>query len=120
MECQQHRFYDITVLVLVHSTNITTLTPVLSGHSKRRPKTGFQDRLSLNADQRYCRMLRGEHSAKLSTFIKPPFVIKIIVCLFLSGRFTQVLLYYLSLFNLFFLLFDKLRGYATDVLLSTT
>ena len=32
-------------------------------------------------------------SAILSTFIKLPFVIKIVVCLFLSGRFTQVLLY---------------------------
>ena len=29
--------------------------------------------------QKYCRMLRGEHSAILSTFIKLPFVIKIFV-----------------------------------------
>ena len=27
--------------------------PVLSGHSKRRPKKGFQDRLSLNVGQMY-------------------------------------------------------------------
>ena len=39
----------------------------------------FQDRLSLNAGQKYCRMLQGEHSAILSTFIKLPFVIKIFV-----------------------------------------
>ena len=45
-------------------------------HSKRRTKIGFQDRLSLNAGQKYCRMLQGEHSAILSTFIKLPFVIK--------------------------------------------
>ena len=32
--------------------------------------------LSLNAGQKYCRMLQGEHSAILSTFIKLPFVIK--------------------------------------------
>ena len=38
------------------------------------PKIGFQDQLSLNAGQNYCRM---EHSAILSTFIKLPFVIKI-------------------------------------------
>ena len=37
----------------------------------------FQDHLSLNACQKYCRMLQGEHSAILSTFIKLPFVIKI-------------------------------------------
>ena len=38
----------------------------------------FQDKLSLNAGQKYYRMLRG-HSAILSTFIKLPFVIKIFV-----------------------------------------
>ena len=38
-------------------------------------------------------MLQGEHSAILLTFIKLPFVIKIFVCLFLSGGFTQILLY---------------------------
>ena len=53
--------------------------PVLSGHSKRRPKIGFQDRLSLNAGQKHCRMLQWEHSAILSTFIKLPFVIKTFV-----------------------------------------
>ena len=59
---------------------------VLSGHSKR-PKIGFQDQLSLNADQKCCRMLQGEHSAMLQgehsaillTFLKLPFVIKIFV-----------------------------------------
>ena len=49
----------------------TCLRPPL----KKRPKLGFQDRLSLNAGQKYCRMLPLEHSAKLSTFIKLPFVI---------------------------------------------
>ena len=48
----------------------------------KRPKICFQDQLSLNAGQKYCRMLRGEHSAIRSTFIKLPFVIKIFVCLF--------------------------------------
>ena len=47
-----------------------TVKPVLSGHPKKRPKIGFQYLLSLNADQKYCRMLQGEHSAILSTFIK--------------------------------------------------
>ena len=46
---------------------------------KRRPKIGFQDQLSLNAGRKYCRMLQGEHSAILLTFIKLPFVIKIFV-----------------------------------------
>ena len=61
-----------------------------------RPQIGFEDQLSLNAGQKYCRMLQGEHSAILSTFIKQgehsaihlifinlPFVIKIVVvCIF--------------------------------------
>ena len=43
-------------------------------------KIGFEDQLSLNAGQKYCRMLQGEHSATLSTFIKLPFFfIKIFV-----------------------------------------
>ena len=46
---------------------------------RRRPKIGFQDRLSLNAGQKYCRMLQGEHCAILSTFIKLSFVIKVFV-----------------------------------------
>ena len=45
----------------------------------KRPKTGFQDHLSLNAGQTYCRMLHGEHSAICLTFIKLIFVIKIFV-----------------------------------------
>ena len=48
---------------------------------KKYTKTniGFQYRLSLNAGQTYCRMLQVEHSAILSTFIKLPIVIKILV-----------------------------------------
>ena len=42
-------------------------------------KIGFQDQLLLNAGQKYYRMLQGEHSVILLTFIKLPFVIKIFV-----------------------------------------
>ena len=49
---------------------------VLSGHSKRTPKIGFEDRLSLNAGQKYWRMLQWEYSVICLTFIKLPFVIK--------------------------------------------
>ena len=45
----------------------------------KRPKIVFQDQSWLNAGQKYCRMLRTEHSAILLTFIKQPFVIKIFV-----------------------------------------
>ena len=46
---------------------------------KKKTEIDFQDRLSLNAGQKYCRMLQGEHSVILSTFIKLQFVIKIFV-----------------------------------------
>ena len=48
----------------------------------KKTKNGFQDQLSLNTGQKYCRMLQGEHSAIFSTFIKLPFVIKIIFVYF--------------------------------------
>ena len=51
-------------------------------YTVRPPKK--EDQLSLNAGQRYCRMLQGEHSA-FFTFIKLPFVIKIFVLSFLNG-----------------------------------
>ena len=35
--------------LLITPACICTVKPVLSGHSKRRPKFGFQDQLSLNA-----------------------------------------------------------------------
>ena len=44
----------------------------------KRSKIVFQE-LSLNAGQKDCRILQGEHSAILLTFIKLPFVIKIFV-----------------------------------------
>ena len=58
--------------------NIYGKTGVKRPLSKRQ-EIGFQDQLSLNAGQKYCRMLQGEHSAILSTFIKLPFVFKIFV-----------------------------------------
>ena len=51
------------------------------------PKIGFQDQLLLNVGQKYYRMLQGEHSAILSTFIKLPFVIKIFVLSFFEWPF---------------------------------
>ena len=55
---------------LTYLMHLTTVKPVLSGYSKRTPKFGFQYRFSLNAGQKFCRMLQGEHSAILSTSIK--------------------------------------------------
>ena len=84
--------------------SVSTVKPALRGHSKRGPKTGFQDRLSLYAGHKYGRMLQGEHSAILSTFIKVKnhtffsnaliyMSLRPLFCLYLSGRLRQVLLY---------------------------
>ena len=54
--------------------DIYAVKPVLSSHSKKKTKIGFQGQSSLNAGQKY-----WEHSAILSTFIKLPFVIKTFV-----------------------------------------
>ena len=59
----------------------------------KRAKNGFQDQLSLNVVQKYCRILPLEHSAILSTFIKLPVVIKTFVLSIFEWLFTQVLGY---------------------------
>ena len=76
--------------------NFSKTRPVLSSHSKRTPKIGFHYQLSLNAGQKYCRMLQGTHSAILSTFIKLLFSIKTFVLSILSGHLRKVLLYVLE------------------------
>ena len=53
----------------------------------KKTKIGFQDQLSLNAGQKYCRMLQREHSAILWTFINLPFVIKTFVLSILEWPF---------------------------------
>ena len=45
----------------------------------KRQRIGFQDHLLLNAGQKYCRMLQGEHSAIPLTFNMLAFVIKMFV-----------------------------------------
>ena len=65
-----------------HEQALTYSKTCLKRPLKKKTKIGFQDRLSLNAGQKYCRMLHGEHSAILLTFIKLPFAIKTYVLSF--------------------------------------
>ena len=72
-------------------------------------KIGFQDQLWLNAGQKYCRMLQGEHSAIVLTFIKLPFVIKIFVLSifewpFYTGFTVHCLMKNIQGFSYFFML----------------
>ena len=54
---------------------------------KKTKKKDFQDQLSFNAGQKYCKMLQREHSAILCTFIKLPFVIKIFCFVYFEWPF---------------------------------
>ena len=75
-----------------------TVNPVLNVYSKRRAKIGFQDRLSIYAGQKYCRMLPLEHSSILLTLIKLPYVNKIFVLSISEWPLKTVLLYCISKF----------------------
>ena len=63
----------------MHFFVFLAVKPVLSSHSKRTPKMGFQYQLPVNAGQKYCRMLQEKHSAILLTSIKLSFSIKTLV-----------------------------------------
>ena len=84
--------YFFLPFILFNSLHAGYSKTCLKRPLKKKTKIGFQDRLLLNAGQKYCRMLHGEHSAILSTFIKLPFAIKIFVLSILSDRLRQVLL----------------------------
>ena len=74
-------YYKYIIIIAYIQYSKTSVKRPLS----KRPQIGFQDKLSLNAGQMYCRMLQREHSVICSTFIKLPFVIKllsILICLF--------------------------------------
>ena len=72
---------------------MNTVKPVLRGHLKRRRKIGFQDRLSLNAGQKYCRMLQEGILQYFGPSLSYHLSSRPLICLFLSGSLRQVLLY---------------------------
>ena len=73
--------YKILLNLYMYSKNC------LKQSLSKRPKISFQDQLMLNGGQKYYRMLPGEHSSILYTFIKLPFVIKIFVLSFFEWSF---------------------------------
>ena len=70
---------DLVVPSILHSHLNDIQQNLLKRPLSKRQKIAFQDQLLLNAGQRYFRMLQGEHSAIILTFIKLPFVIKIFI-----------------------------------------
>ena len=77
-------------------SNRFTVKPVLSDNSKRSPKIGFQNQLSLNAGQKYCRMLQES----ILQYVRPSLTyhlsLRPLFCLILCGHLRQVLLYILT------------------------
>ena len=61
---------------------------------KKKTKIGFQDRLSLNAGQKYCRMLSWSILQYFRPSLSYHLSLRPLFCLFLSGRLRQVLLYH--------------------------
>ena len=62
---------------------VTALYSKTKQSLSKRQQIGFQDQLSFNADQKYCKV----NYAILLTFIKLPFVIKIFVLSFFEWPF---------------------------------
>ena len=66
---------------------------MLNGHSQVDHKLVFKTNFRLKQVKSIAECSKGEHSAKLITFIKLPFVIKIFVVSIIEWPFSQVLLY---------------------------
>ena len=85
LKCLQYKYIQTFNMLNISNFNQVTLNfyiyskTCLKRPLKKKTKIGFQDRLSFNAGQKHCRMLQGEHSAILLTFIKLPFVINTFV-----------------------------------------
>ena len=80
-------------LLMVMYLTVDTVKPVLNGHSIIRTKIGLQNRLSLNAVQAYCKMLQESILQYFRPSLSYHLSLRLLFCLFLSGRLRQVLLY---------------------------
>ena len=60
---------------------------------KKKTKIGFQDQLSLNAGQKYCRMLQGSILQHFRPSLSYHMSLRSLFFLLLSGRLRQVVLY---------------------------
>ena len=79
----QFAVYGIRKIAKLKS--LSTVKPVKNGCSQKDRKLVFKTNISLNAGQKYCRMLQGEHSAILLTFISYHLPLISLFCLFLRN-----------------------------------
>ena len=85
----------VNLLMLIYKYSKTCLKPSLT----KRPNIDFQDRLSLNTGQKYCRMLQESIQQYFRPSLSYHLSLRPLFCLFMGGRLRQVLLY-LCTFNL--------------------
>ena len=83
-------WFSLIKIQSVYNHDTSTVIPVLSGHSKKHHKIGFQDRLSLNAGQKYSP--KGSILQYFPPSLSYHLSLRSVFCLFLSGRLRQVLL----------------------------
>ena len=88
------------------------------------PKIGFQDQLSLNAGQKYCRMLQGEGEWSILQYFRHSLsyhlsLLRSLFCLF-SGRFTNILQRFYCIFDLISVLRAFLIGLNLNLIESQT
>ena len=91
---QTNHSWHLGSILYLHTGTGTCIHICLYSKTRLKRPLTKGDQLSLNAGQKYYRMLQGEHSAILLTFIELPFVIEIFVLSFLIGCLIHVLLYW--------------------------
>ena len=81
------RILEILYACFIYSKNC------LKRSLQKKTRIGFQDRLSLNAGQKYCRMLQESILQYFRPSLSYHLSLRPLFCLFLVGRLRQVLLY---------------------------
>ena len=76
-----------------HNHILHTVKPVLSGHSKRRPKLVFKTYYRLMQVKRFAECSKGSILQYFRPSLSYHLSLRSLICLFLSGRLRQVLLY---------------------------
>ena len=83
----------LSTLITKLAENLKYSKTCLKRPKKKIPRIGFQDRLLLNAGQKNCRMLQESILQYFWPSLSYHLSLRVLFCLFLSGRLRQVLLY---------------------------
>ena len=81
---------EFKLIMVLKLSMLESLDVLLQSGRSKRPKIGFQNRLWLNANQKYCRMLQESILQYFLPSLSYHLSLRSLFCLFLSGRFRQV------------------------------